>query len=116
MGFATANVATEAMLPAAGVYAVRVLLGGAREPGGPLAGALQLGGVCNVGVKPTVRAAGEPGAEVHLFGHGGGDLYGEPIRVCFAARIREERRFPSLEALREQIGRDAARARELLAG
>jgi riboflavin kinase/FMN adenylyltransferase len=95
---------------------VRALLGGTRAPGRAPEGGRELDGVCNVGVKPTVRSQGEPGAEVHLFGHGGGDLYGEPIRVRFVARIRDERRFPSLEALREQIARDAARARELLAG
>ncbi len=116
LGFPTANLSTEAMLPAGGVYAVRVLLGGRREPGTPLAGARALGGVCNVGVKPTVRDDGAPLAEVHLFGHGGEELYGERIRVAFVARLREERRFPSLDALRDQISRDAEAARALLAG
>ncbi len=115
LGFPTANLSTEAMLPAHGVYAVRVLLGGRREPGGLLEGALALDGVSNVGVKPTVQEGGPPIAEVHLFGHGSGDLYGARVRMAFAAWLREERRFPSLEALREQIGRDAAAARQALA-
>jgi riboflavin kinase/FMN adenylyltransferase len=114
IGFATANVATEAMLPALGVYAVRARLGGSQEPGGALAGDRRCDGVCNVGVKPTVQEEGPPSAEIHLFDHDGGDLYGERIRVSFVARLREERRFPSIEALREQIGRDAREARELL--
>jgi riboflavin kinase/FMN adenylyltransferase len=114
LGFGTANLATEAMLPAQGVYAVRVLLGGCAEEGGPLCGARPLDGVCNVGVKPTVQEGGPPSAEVHLFDFDGRDLYGERLRVAFVARLREERRFPSLTALQEQIGRDAEAARQVL--
>jgi riboflavin kinase/FMN adenylyltransferase len=114
IGFATANVATDAMLPGNGVYAVRVLLGGRRDRGRPLAGARALSGVCNVGVKPTVHEGGAPGAEVHLFDHDGSDLYGEALRVSFLERLREERRFSSLEALRAQIARDAEQARRVL--
>jgi riboflavin kinase/FMN adenylyltransferase len=102
-GFATANVRPEAMLPANGVYAVRARAGGA-----------WWGGVCNVGVKPTVQAAGPVVAEVHLFDHPGHDLYGEAMRVAFLARLREERRFPSIDALRAQIGADAAAARDIV--
>ena len=39
-------------------------------------------------------------AEAHLFDFDGRDLYGEPIRVAFLARLRDERRFPSVDALR----------------
>ncbi len=113
-GFGTANVATDGLLPANGVYAVRVRLG-APGPGeaGPLDPAW-LPGVCNVGVKPTVEAAGQVTAEVHLLDFPGHDLYGAPIRVAFVGRLREERRFPSVEALKAQIGEDAAQARALL--
>ncbi len=125
-GFGTANVATAGLLPANGVYAVRVRLGapgpgeGEGEggaPPGPGAGPLDpawLPGVCNVGVKPTVEAAGQVTAEVHLLDFPGHDLYGAPIRVAFVGRLREERRFPSVEALKAQIGEDAAQARALL--
>jgi riboflavin kinase/FMN adenylyltransferase len=106
-GFATANVETTALLPARGVYAVRARVGGG-------AGAPIHAGVCNVGVKPTVDASGHVAAEAHLFDFDGRDLYGEPIRLAFAARLREERRFPSVETLRTQIAADAARARDLL--
>jgi len=110
-GFATANVATTALLPASGVYAVRALVGGA-SPGGE--GAMDHAGVCNVGVKPTIDPSGLVAAEVHLFDFDGRDLYGEAIRLSFVARLREERRFPSVEALRAQIALDAERARTLL--
>jgi len=113
LGFATANVETTGLLPRNGVYAVRAWVG---APGKDLAGAVTAyGGVCNVGVKPTVETAGGVGCEAHLFEHGGGDLYGAPVRLAFVARLREERRFPSLDALRAQIAEDAARARALLA-
>ncbi|HYS79331.1 MAG TPA: bifunctional riboflavin kinase/FAD synthetase [Anaeromyxobacteraceae bacterium] len=104
LGFATANLRAEAMLPANGVYAVRARLGSAEHLG-----------VANVGVKPTVQRAGPVTAETHLLDVEGRDLYGEWLRVGFVARLREERRFPSLEALRRQIEEDVSRARELLA-
>jgi riboflavin kinase/FMN adenylyltransferase len=106
-GFATANLRPEAMLPANGVYAVRARLGASTTR--------LYGGVCNVGVKPTVQEAGPVLAETHLFDHDGRDLHGEHLRLLFVARLREERRFPSLDALRAQIADDAARARTLLA-
>jgi riboflavin kinase/FMN adenylyltransferase len=116
LGFATANVRSDTMLPANGVYAVRALVGGRPVEAGEPEGATLHDGVCNVGVKPTVQDGGAPAAEVHLLGFGGRDLYGERLRVAFLARLREERRFPSLDALREQIGRDVEEARRALAG
>jgi riboflavin kinase / FMN adenylyltransferase len=109
-GFPTANVATSALLPANGVYVVRAWVGGAA----PGAGAVH-GGVCNVGVKPTVETAAGAIPEAHLFDFDGRDLYDAPIRLAFLARLRDERRFPSVDALRAQIAADVARARELLA-
>jgi riboflavin kinase / FMN adenylyltransferase len=113
-GFATANVATAALLPANGVYVVRAHVGGRPGPGGP-EGSAPHGGVCNVGVKPTVETGAPVVAEAHLFDFDGRDLYGEPIRVAFLARLRDERRFASVDALRAQIAHDVARAREVLA-
>jgi riboflavin kinase/FMN adenylyltransferase len=110
LGFATANVATELLLPGNGVYAVRAWV----RPAGA-ATWRRHGGVCNIGVKPTVEADARPGAEAHLFGHDGADLYGASIRLAFPARLRDERRFPSLAALRAQITADAEQARALLA-
>lgn len=100
-GFATANLRTPQLLPANGVYVTAV-----RLDGGP-----ERAGVCNVGVKPTVEAAGGVVAEVHLLDFDGRDLYGAAIRVAFLRRIRDERRFPSVDALRAQIERDVIEAR-----
>jgi riboflavin kinase/FMN adenylyltransferase len=99
------------------VYAARARVGvGIRPDGvGHGAGARAFDAVCNVGVKPTVEEAGPVGLEAHLLGHDGSDLYGERVRVEFHSRLRAERRFPSLAALRAQIAEDARTARELLA-
>ena len=116
LGFPTANFRPEAMLPANGVYAVRALVGiHVGEDGVTEArDATSHEGVCNVGVKPTVQEGGPVVAEVHLFGFEGRDLRGERIRVAFAKRLRDERRFPSVDALRAQIARDVDAAREAL--
>ncbi len=102
-GFPTANVDTSALLPANGVYVVRATVAGKTH-----------GGVCNVGVKPTVETGARVVAEAHLFGFDGRDLYREKIRVAFLIRLRDERRFPSVDELRAQIAQDVARARGLL--
>jgi riboflavin kinase/FMN adenylyltransferase len=62
-----------------------------------------------------VEDSGKVTAEVHLFDFDGRDLYGASLRLAFVARLRDERRFPSLEALKAQIADDAERARALLA-
>jgi riboflavin kinase/FMN adenylyltransferase len=108
-GFPTANVETAALLPANGVYVVRARPGGGAPGKGPVHG-----GVCNVGVKPTVETGGRLVLEAHLFDFDGRDLHGEPMRVAFLARLRDERRFPSVDALRAQIALDVARARDAL--
>ena len=115
-GFPTANLRPEGLLPALGVYAARARVGVGVRPDGVAhsSGARTFDAVCNVGVKPTVEEAGPVSLEAHLFGHDGSDLYGERIRVEFVARLRPERRFPSVGALREQIARDAEAARERL--
>jgi riboflavin kinase/FMN adenylyltransferase len=116
IGFATANVdpgpeGQGAMLPAPGVYAVGAALTRPDGSGKPRV----FDGVCNVGVKPTVSTGGPVTAEVHLLDYGGGDLYGEPIEVTFLERLRDEQRFPGIDALKLQIGRDVERARALFA-
>ena len=102
LGFPTLNLVPEDPLPLVyGVYAVRARLGGE-----------MLEGVCNYGVKPTVGAA-VPTLEVHLFDFGR-EAYGESLEVIPLARLREERKFNSLDELRAQIARDSAQSRELL--
>ena len=74
--------------------------------------------VSNVGYRPTVTQP-EPGAkpdllvETHLFDFDG-DLYDKKIEVLFIEKLRDERRFPDVQALVEQIRKDEARAREIL--
>ena len=99
----TANLALEPTNRLAfGVYAVRAAVGGK-----------VYGGVASFGVRPTVNS-GAPQLEVHLFDFSG-DLYGQPMEVAFVARLREERKFASIEALKEQMARDLADARAAVA-
>jgi len=99
LGFPTANlVAEEELRPAYGVYAGHVDL-----RWGPPAKA-----VINVGVRPTVDGE-KYMVEAHIFGFAG-NLYGRPARVLLEHRLREERKFPSLDALAAQIREDAAQA------
>jgi riboflavin kinase/FMN adenylyltransferase len=60
------------------------------------------------------RDSTERHLEVHLFDFTG-DLYGESVEVRFVQRLREELRFESIDQLKTQIERDAARARAVLA-
>jgi riboflavin kinase/FMN adenylyltransferase len=118
LGVPTANLRTlNELLPAIGVYAVRAhLLGDAREPKNVL------GGAANLGLNPTFRddcalagGAGRPplSLEVHLFDFAR-DIYGQRLRVEFVARLREERRFPGIDALKAQIAADISQAKGLL--
>ncbi|MGC8876563.1 riboflavin biosynthesis protein RibF [Thermus sp.] len=99
LGFPTANLAVHPLkvLPP-GVFAV--------EAEGAFG---RYKGVANVGTRPTLGGE-ERRLEVHLLGFAG-ELYGEEVRVRFLKRLREERRFPSLEALKAQIARDVEAAR-----
>ncbi|MDD2955138.1 MAG: riboflavin biosynthesis protein RibF [Oscillospiraceae bacterium] len=88
-------------LPRFGVYAASVQWEGKLYPA-----------VANVGVKPTVGAE-NPLAETYIVGFSG-DLYGETVPVSLISFLRPERKFPSVELLREQIARDKAAAMEIL--
>ena len=106
IGFPTANIPLGRHLePARGVYAVT-----ARLPDGRVAQ-----GAANIGRRPTVNAGPESRLEVNLFDFDG-DLYGQELTVALHHYIRREQRFSGLDALKAQIGRDAAEARRLLAG
>jgi riboflavin kinase/FMN adenylyltransferase len=80
-------------------------------------------GACNVGLNPTFRgdlapATGAPArvpvmVEAFIMDFDA-DLYGEWLRVEFILRLRPERRFPSAQALAEQIKRDVEEARKIL--
>jgi riboflavin kinase/FMN adenylyltransferase len=106
LGFPTANLASvREAIPPYGVYAC--LVDRVDESG---AKALARG-VMNLGVRPTLDAGYS--AEVHLLDYEA-DLYGASLRLHLVERLRAEQRFPNLEALVDQIGRDAATARTLL--
>lgn len=103
IGVPTANLRVSGLqLPPDGVYAVRVQVGDRWWDG-----------VANLGPKPTFDDF-ERGLEAHLFGYQG-DLYRRHIYVTLVRRLRGERRFPSPEALAEQIRRDITEARRVLA-
>jgi riboflavin kinase/FMN adenylyltransferase len=103
IGFRTANISLGAyQRPHNGVYAVRVMAGGAKRQG-----------VANIGVRPTVGGADEPLVEAHLFDFEG-DLYGRRIEVELIKFLRSEQKFESFDALKAQIATDAANAKAAL--
>jgi riboflavin kinase/FMN adenylyltransferase len=103
LGFPTANVPLERRCaPVAGIFAVQVhgVAGAARA------------GVASLGTRPTIGGT-EALLEAHVFDFDG-DLYGREIEVEFVARLRDEERFATLDALTAQMHRDAADARRIL--
>ena len=98
LGFPTANVQLRHNRPPlTGIYAVRVH-GVADVP---------MPGAASIGVRPTITASGRAVLEVYLFDFSG-DLYGEHLRVEFLHKIRDEEKYPDLDALE---GADRARLR-----
>ena len=126
LGFPTANLAADGLArPPAGVYGAIARTGGLRRPA-----------LVNIGTRPTVTAettcpvpcpspsattvAGGDGlwyrVEAHLLDYDG-DLYGRVLEIAFLGRLRDERKFPSVDELRRQIESDRERFRtELLRG
>jgi riboflavin kinase / FMN adenylyltransferase len=103
LGVPTANIALEPSNRLAhGIYAVRARVEGQWHDG-----------VASYGVRPTVDN-GAPLLETYLYDFDG-DIYGRELTVEFVGRIREERKFDSLDALKTEMARDMARAREILA-
>lgn len=103
IGFPTANIDLHRrVVPLRGVYAVQVL--GLSPKPWP--------GVANIGTRPTVDG-GSFRLEVHLFEFDR-DIYGRHLEVEFRLKLRDEKRFDSFDALRQQIALDAATAREFL--
>lgn len=101
LGFPTANLPLRrSVSPVKGVYAVEVR-GLTPDP---------LPGVANIGTRPTVKGLRQQ-LEVHLLDINM-DLYGRHIDVVLKQKIRNEQRFASLEALKEQIANDVVTARQ----
>ena len=102
LGFPTANLSTDnELVPPTGVYATTAELHGTRWPA-----------VTNIGVRPTFEAAGAVTVETHILGLSA-DVYGAPLSLSFIQRLRDERKFPDVDALREQIAADVRRAGRL---
>lgn len=114
IGFPTANLwLGDYLQPALGVYAVRVAVA-EPGPGSALTDHVTWhDGVANLGLRPTFGQLSEPRVEVHLFDFAG-DLYSRRVRVALIAFLRPEQKFDGLEALKAQIERDAAAARQAL--
>jgi riboflavin kinase/FMN adenylyltransferase len=104
LGFPTANVAlADYVIPRFGVYATRTRLPDGRE----------VPGVANIGINPTIEGVRAPLLEVWLFDFDE-DIYDQVIETDLIAFLRPEEKFDGLEAMTEQVMKDARAARELL--
>ncbi len=102
LGFPTANLETSnELVPPHGVYATFVTIDGVVHRA-----------VTNIGLRPTFGEAMAPSVESHVLDFHG-DLYGRDVEVAFVQRLRDERRFADVDALRDQIGADLRRAGRL---
>jgi riboflavin kinase/FMN adenylyltransferase len=103
IGFPTANLAVweELLLPANGVYATYAWLGDRRYAA-----------AANIGVRPTVNGRDRT-VEAYLLDFDE-EIYGQTLRIEFDSRIRPEKRFSGLDALRQQIQKDVDQVRESL--
>jgi riboflavin kinase / FMN adenylyltransferase len=104
LGFPTANLQTEnELLPPNGVYATTTTIDGVVHAS-----------LTNVGVRPTFGDTATPIIEAYVLGFNG-DLYGRPLRLGFVQRLRDERKFEDVDALRTQMEADRRRAERLFA-
>ena len=102
IGVPTANLATpNDLVPPAGVYATLATVDG-----------IVLPAVTNIGLRPTFGDVDAPVIETHLLDTDR-DLYERPVRLLFVQRLRDERQFPDVDALRAQIDADIRSARRL---
>jgi riboflavin kinase/FMN adenylyltransferase len=102
LGYPTANIhMLHERPPLFGIYAVK--LRGIDDE--------DLPGVASLGVRPTMKHNGRPTLEVHLFDFGR-EIYGRHVRVQFLKKLRDEQKFPDLEALKRQIEADERAARD----
>lgn len=105
LGFPTANILvaeSQKQIPARGAYAVWACINDGR-----------FAAMTNIGTRPTLQNGTDVSIETHLLDYQG-DLYGQPLRLEFVERLREEASFASLEALRQQLEDDARQTRQIL--
>ena len=109
IGFPTANIKPtlrRAQLPGAGVYAARVAI--------PSMNCEALPAMVNIGWRPTVNDdMTDVTIEAHIFGFEA-DIYGRELELEFVGRVRDERRFDSVDSLKRQLSLDAEAVRSLL--
>ncbi|CDM64516.1 bifunctional riboflavin kinase/FAD synthetase [Pyrinomonas methylaliphatogenes] len=104
LGFPTANLQLQnRVIPKNGVYVTAALIEGVWRRS-----------VTNIGTRPTFEKDGAPAIETYVLDWSG-DLYGDVVRVRFLHRLRDERRFASVEDLRRQIIADVKRAERYFA-
>jgi riboflavin kinase/FMN adenylyltransferase len=109
IGFPTANIQLpkDKFLPRHGVYAIEAIIHNETPDKSPT----QQFGVMNIGNRPTVNGI-DTCVEVHLL-NWSGDLYGKNLLVQLVKFLRPEQKFPSLEALKNQIQLDCTTAKEI---
>ena len=102
IGVPTANLSTpNDLVPPVGVYATLATVDGIALPA-----------VTNIGMRPTFGDVEAPVVETHLLDTDQ-DLYDRSVRLLFVQRLRDERQFPDVDALRAQIDADIRSARRL---
>jgi riboflavin kinase/FMN adenylyltransferase len=105
IGFPTANIAPlseDQIIPANGVYAVKVIIDD-----------LAHNAMLNIGIRPTVSKDLQLHIEAHILNFSD-DIYGKTVTIEFIARLRDEQKFPSLDALKEQLQKDKEQTLTLL--
>jgi riboflavin kinase/FMN adenylyltransferase len=101
IGFPTANLHPQnRVIPRGGVYVTATLIDGQWRRS-----------VTNIGTRPTFGDVVEPSVETYVLDWSG-DLYGDVLRVRFLHRLRDEKKFGSVDELKTQIDRDVARAQK----
>ena len=105
LGFPTANVVLRRRPPLAGIFVVECQLEGEAQ---------WRPGVASVGRRPTVNPTAAPLLEAHLLDYAG-DLYRRHLHVRFLKKLRDERKYDDVPALRAAIAGDAAQARTYFA-
>jgi riboflavin kinase/FMN adenylyltransferase len=102
IGFPTANIwLPKNNLPIKGVFSVKISLDMS-----------ELYGIANIGIRPTVGGT-SPVLEVNIFDFKK-EIYGKRVKVEFVKKIRDEKKFDSLEDLKKQIAKDVSTAKEQL--
>lgn len=104
IGFATANIHVNdphKLIPADGVYAVKISYG-----------SKEYSGMLNIGNRPTIKDGGKT-IEVHIVDFSK-DIYDEKLKIAFVKRIRNEMKFAGMDALKQQLKKDKEEVLEIL--